>query len=174
MELHEPIVEEPGITSGVRAARLGLLVVLVGYSLLFADDMGGPLHGVNLAIHETGHLVFQPFGETMHFLGGSLFQILFPAVFVGYFLWKGDRFGAAVALWWVGLNFWDVAPYIGDAQAQLLPLVGGGIHDWTVLLGEWGLLRRDAEIARAVHLVGTVVVVASIWMGLVNVEQGET
>ena len=154
------------ISPAVRWARLGLLAVLVLYAFVFSDDMGGPLHSINLAIHETGHFVFMPFGETMGFLGGSLFQVLLPAVFVGYFLKEQDAFGAAVALWWVGLNFWDVAPYIADAQAQMLPLVGGGEHDWAYLLGEWGLLRKDAAIARGVHFVGTAVIVGSVWMGL--------
>ena len=115
-----------GISPTVRAARIGLLAVLVLYAFLFSDAMGGPLHGINLAIHETGHFVFLPFGETMSFLGGSLFQVLLPLVFVGYFLKERDPFAAGVALWWVGLNLWDVSPYIADAQAQMLPLVGGG------------------------------------------------
>jgi len=158
------------VSPTVRAARIGLLAVLVLYAFLFSDAMGGPLHGINLAIHETGHFVFMPFGEMMGFLGGSLFQILLPLVFVGYFLKERDGFGAAVALWWVGLNFWDVSPYIADAQAQMLPLVGGGVHDWAVLLGEWGLLRKDAEIARGVHFIGTLVVAGSVWMGVSNLD----
>jgi hypothetical protein len=35
-----------------------------------------------------------------------------------------DPFGAAVALLWLGENFVDIAPYIGDARAGQLPLLG--------------------------------------------------
>jgi len=38
------------------------------------------LDDINLAIHETGHLVFSPIGDQMGFLGGSLFQVIVPGV----------------------------------------------------------------------------------------------
>ena len=46
--------------------------------------------------------------------------------------------------------------YIKDAQAQVLPLVGGGEHDWAVLLDQWGWLERDQALGRAVFLLGVV------------------
>ena len=40
------------------------------------------------------------------------------------FLKQGDRFGAAVCAWWAGQNLLDVAPYIADARALQLVLLG--------------------------------------------------
>ena len=48
------------------------------------------LDGVNLAIHEAGHLLFGFDGETLQFLGGTLLQVLFPAAFVFEFARRRD------------------------------------------------------------------------------------
>jgi hypothetical protein len=51
-----------------------------------------------------------------------------------------------------------------DAQAQELPLVGGGEHDWAYLLDEWGLLEHDQAVGRFVRVVGLLVyLVAIVW-----------
>jgi hypothetical protein len=57
--------------------------------------------------------------------------------------------------------------YVKDAQAQELPLVGGGEHDWAVLLEQWGWLDRDQSLGRTVHLLGVVlygVAIVGGWM----------
>lgn len=148
-----------------RLAFLGFLFVY-GVVLLKATDDPGFLHNVDLPIHETGHLVFAPFGETTMFLGGSLFQILVPLLFAATFAWRRDRFGAAVCLWWVAQNCWDVAIYVADARAQALPLVGGGEHDWFNLLDHWNLLHRDLAIAQQVRAAGVVVFLVAMGLGL--------
>lgn len=127
------------------------------------------LHYVNLPIHETAHLVFLPFGKFMHFLGGTLGQILFPLILSGFFLVKNrDGFAAAVCLWWTGQNFLDIAPYIDDARTQAATLVGGGVHDWGWLLGQMRILHLDHTIARTVFVIGAVIMIsAMLWGGLV-------
>ena len=142
-----------------RAARLALTLLLTVYGVACLRTPGEfrLVDFINLPIHETGHLLFAPFGEFMQALGGTLFQLIMPAAFVGYFLKRGDRHAASVALWWIGENCWNIAVYVADARAQELPLVGGGEHDWTYLLGEMGWLMRDAEVARAVHVAGVVI-----------------
>lgn len=127
----------------------------------FLDDL-------NLAVHEAGHLVFSAFGETMTILGGSLFQVLVPAVFVGYFARTHQRYAAAVTLSWVGVNLLNVSRYIGDARAQELPLLGGedSIHDWWYLLINWDLLPSDLAIARWVHFLGVVAFLSSLVGGV--------
>ena len=107
------------------------------------------MDSVDLPIHETGHSCSRPFGEFVQFLGGTLFQLIMPSVFVGYFLRRKDRHAASVALWWVAQNFWNISVYIRDARAQELPLVGGGEHDWAYLLGRLGWLTRDQVIGHA-------------------------
>ena len=49
-------------------------VTIRGQSYILGCPDGGEgslLDGVNLAIHETGHLVFGPFGEFIGFAGGT-------------------------------------------------------------------------------------------------------
>jgi hypothetical protein len=148
----------------IKAVRLGFLGLLAmyGVALLRAPGSGSFLDSIDLAIHESGHLLFSPFGETLGFLGGTLFQLLLPAAFVGYFLRRDDRFAAAVSLWWVAQNCWNISVYVADARAQELPLVGGGEHDWAYLLDRAGWLAHDLAIARGVHLTGIVVFLCAL------------
>ncbi|HEX9009872.1 MAG TPA: hypothetical protein VF804_05855, partial [Holophagaceae bacterium] len=57
-----------------------------------------------------------------------------------------------------GLN---IARYMADARSQLLPLVGGGEHDWATLFGQWGCLARDTAIAGAVRTAGWMVMLGA-------------
>jgi hypothetical protein len=150
--------------------RLALTAILAVYGLacLLHPERGWLLGGVDLAVHETGHLVFAPFGEFVGFLGGTLLQLIMPLAFVGYFARRGDRYAASVALWWVAQNLWNVSVYAADARAQELPLVGGGEHDWAYILGSLRLLDHDAAVARAVHFAGALVYLAAICWGLAS------
>jgi enamine deaminase RidA (YjgF/YER057c/UK114 family) len=61
--------------------------------------------------------------------------------------------------------------YIKDARTQELPLVGGGEHDWAILLGQLGLLPRDQAIGGAVFLAGFLIYGVAIiagWRTLVS------
>ncbi|MDD2661499.1 MAG: zinc ribbon domain-containing protein, partial [Methylococcales bacterium] len=134
------------------------------------------LHLINLPFHEAGHIIFRPFGAFFTSLGGTLGQLLMPSICMGVLLIKTqDPFGASVALWWVGENFLDIAPYINDAQAGQLPLLGGnyghsapyGFHDWQYLLTESGLLNYDHILARSAFVTGSVIIFLSLlWSGL--------
>lgn len=86
--------------------RLALAVVLAAYGLFYIINPShyGLLDHVDLAIHETGHLVFSPFGEFITALGGTLLQLIFPAAFVWYFQRRRDRFAVGVAVWWLAQN----------------------------------------------------------------------
>src|SRR5438309_1129081 len=139
-----------------RRARLALTALLAVYGAFLILNPGhyGWLDSLDLAIHEFGHPLFGIFGEFVGFLGGTLMQLLMPAIFVAYFWRRGDRHAAMVALWWVAQNLWNVSVYVQDARAEELPLVGGGEHDWNYLLGRLGLLQQDRVIGGAVRLVG--------------------
>ena len=140
--------------------RIAFLVLIAIYAVVRVTnpEHWDPLDDLNLAVHEAGHLVFSAFGETMTILGGSLFQVIVPAVFVGYFARTRQRYAAAVTMAWVGVSLLNVSRYIGDARAQQLPLLGGedSIHDWWYLLINWDLLPSDLVIARWVHFLGVV------------------
>jgi hypothetical protein len=147
---------------------LTLLLLLYGLYDLTHLGRGTLLDGVDLAIHETGHLVFAPFGEFVGFAGGTLFQLIMPLVFVGYFWRRGDRYAASVVLWWVAQNCGQIAHYIADARAQELPLVGGGEHDWNYLLGRLGLLAHDQGIAHGVVVLGVLLLLGATALGLTS------
>ena len=121
--------------------------------LVFAYDYHFIDH-VNLIFHEAGHLIFN-WGETMHFLGGTLMQLLIPAVFGLYFLFRLEKFEAAVMLLWFGENLLNVARYMADAITMQLPLLGGGIHDWNWLFVHWGVLVKTDAIAQTTHGIGS-------------------
>jgi hypothetical protein len=147
--------------------RLLLTAALTVYGLyyLFVPDHFGLIDSVDLAIHETGHIVFGPFGEFVGTLGGTLLQLLFPATFAVYFWRKGDRHAATVCAWWIAQNCWNISVYVKDAQAQELPLVGGGEHDWAYLLEQLGLLEQDQAVGTAIRLAGTLVFAYSALRG---------
>jgi hypothetical protein len=139
------------------------------------------LHLVNLPFHEAGHIIFRPFGAFITSLGGTLGQLLMPLICMGVLLVKTrDPFGASVALWWAGENFLDIAPYINDARAGQMPLLGGnfghsapyGFHDWQYLLTESGLLQYDHVLAKAVFATGSAIMLLSLlWSGLLLVKR---
>jgi len=109
--------------------------------------------------------VFAFGGETLTVLGGTLMQLLVPLAFVVALWRQGDRHGATVPLWWLGQNCWNISVYIKDARAQELPLVGGGEHDWALLLGQAGWLANDQTIGGWVYFVGFVLYAAAIVIG---------
>ena len=118
------------------------------------------IDGVDLVIHEAGHLIFSPLGEFMMIAGGSLFQVIVPAVFAGYFWYHGKYYSAALVLFWVGQSILNVSVYAGDSLALQLPLLGGedSMHDWNYLLSTLNLLPATAKIAGVIRLLGTVVI----------------
>jgi hypothetical protein len=143
-------------------AVLTVILAVYGYSCLRDPGEYRWLDSLDLAIHETGHLLFGFAGETLMLLGGTLFQLLVPAAFV-VALWRaGDRHGATIPLWWMGQNCWNISVYVRDARAQELPLVGGGEHDWAILLANWDWLNRDHALADAVHLLGAALYVIAV------------
>jgi hypothetical protein len=139
------------------------------------------LHLINLPFHEAGHVIFRPFGQFITSLGGTLGQLLMPLICMGTLLLKTrDPFGASVALWWFGENFLDIAPYMNDARAGDLPLLGGnfghsspyGFHDWEYLLTESNIIEYDHILARIVFVIGTIIILISLlWAGFLLYKQ---
>jgi len=128
--------------------------------------LGSFLDLVDLPIHETGHLVFRLLGEFMGIAGGSLFQVIFPAVFVGYFIWRLQYYSAAVVLFWVGQSILNVWVYAADAVVMQLVLTSGftgsegGFHDWNYLLTRTGLIGSTKIVAGIIRAFGTIVILA--------------
>lgn len=130
------------------------------------------LDGVNLIIHEAGHLVFMPGGQFLMIAGGSLFQVIVPAVFAGYFFYHARPFSAAIVLFWVGHSTLNVSVYASDALALQLPLLGGddSTHDWNYLLSELKVLPQTPLIGGAIRLSATLVILAAAVLSFVHAQ----
>lgn len=137
------------------------LLALYGAWLVFAYEWHF-VDGANLLFHEAGHVFLGVFGMTLGILGGTLGQLFFPVACLVHFLRRESPAEASVAVVWLGENLMNVALYVADARAQVLPRVGGEIHDWHWLLSRWGLLEHDALVARGVHALGALIVVGGV------------
>jgi hypothetical protein len=165
--------------------KLALAVLFTLYFVWIALDpmQGSFLDNVDLPIHEFGHLLFRPFGEFMMVAGGSLFQVIFPAVFVGYFIWQRSFYSAAIVLFWVGQSILNVWVYAADAVVMRLVLTSGftgsegSFHDWNYLLTATGLIASTKMVAGVIRFAGTLVIIASsvlaIYYSLYQSEQAE-
>jgi len=151
-------VSKPAMIAGVIAAAAFLIYAATNKSGFLVLDY------VNLPIHEAGHLIFSPFGSTLSVWGGTLLQLIFPAVFAVYFALRGETAGTAFAAFWLGESLRYSSVYIGDARAMVLPLVGGGEHDWNIILSNLGLLNSDRAISDFVGFLGwTAMILAVLW-----------
>lgn len=160
-------------------------IIAVIFTLYFLWCASAPdsivfMHLINTPIHEAGHVLFRPFGEFMGVAGGSLFQIIVPLVFFGYFVWHRKPFSASIVLFWVGENFLDVYVYANDAVVMQLPLLSGmtgsegGFHDWNYLLTEMNMLDKTPTVAKALRFFGTVLIIAAGISAIVFARQSET
>lgn len=150
------------------------IALLAGAYFLWAaahPDHWRLIDGVNLVIHEAGHLFFRPLGEFMMIAGGSLFQIIVPAVFAGYFFFHGKQYSGALVLFWLGESLLNVSVYAADSLAMQLPLLGGNdsIHDWNYMLERLDLLGQTGAIAFVIRAAGTIVIVFALVWAIITV-----
>ncbi len=140
-----------------------LFAALVPYAawLVFAYEYHF-VDGANLLFHEAGHVFFGVFGRTLHFLGGTLGQLVFPVAAAVAFAREERLFDASVCVLWLGESLMYAALYVGDAQRRALPLVNDGIHDWHWLLGRWGLLPWAEGLGTALHVLASSVVIGAL------------
>lgn len=148
------------------------LIFAIALSIYFLWTASDPMQGsfldlVDLPIHETGHLLFRPFGEFMMIAGGSLFQVIFPAVFVVYFIWHEKYYSASVVVFWVGQSILNVWVYASDAVVMQLVLTSGftgtegSFHDWNYLLTETGLIKSTKIVSGIIRAVGTLTIITA-------------
>lgn len=135
--------------------------------IAYAPMDGSFLDLVDLPIHEFGHILFSPFGQFIGVLGGSLFQIIMPAIFIGYFWWNEKYYSAAIVLFWFGQSILNVFVYAQDAVTMQLVLLGGftgsegSFHDWNYLLTETGLIGSTKMVAGLIRLLGTLCIITA-------------
>ena len=156
--------------SGISWPRIALMLLLAWWTVrLVAASPWIFLDLVNLPFHEAGHLFFSFLGSTVHYLGGSLAQLLVPGLLTGYFLFRQRQpFAAAFCLWWTGQNLINISVYMADARDLALPLVGGGDHDWNELFFRFGLLAEPSveRVSSMTHLAGVLVMLVGLLWGV--------
>jgi hypothetical protein len=165
-----PLRQQSSRRSRVSYLKVGFTGVIGIYGLVCALDPVTYrwLDLVNLVFHEAGHMIFGFFGEFVGILGGSVMQVLIPAIVTGYFVLYDQRWSGMVTLLWVSQSLFNVSVYVRDAGAQTLPLLGGedAVHDWHWLLGRLGLLSWDQAIGGLVYTGGLLVLAVSVLGGL--------
>ncbi len=172
---------EIGIYNLIGRVFVLLVIIVWGIKFIFSSiesNYSGIsfMHLINLPFHEAGHILFRIFGQFMMTLGGSLTQCLVPLICLVTFLVKTrDPFAASVSLWWLGENLIDLAPYINDARALKLMLLGGvtgrdveDYHDWEFILRKLSLLEYDHLMAKTAQGIGALLIIcAFVWGGSV-------
>lgn len=143
--------------------RVGLVVMCVYAAWLVFFYRYHWVDGINLLIHEAGHVVFSVFGETLGLLAGPLLQLTVP-LFITYRLWRrGESLPAAVAALWSAESLMYTAEYMADANRLALPLTADHPHDWHLLLDRAGLLGSAEALGLALHLLASAAVAAIVW-----------
>ena len=163
--------------------RLAALIAMAAWGLgVWTARMTDPpplLHLTVILFHEAGHVTFSPFGEALRVAGGTLGQLLMPLVCAVALHRRGDNFGAAICLAWMGMSVMDASVYAYDAADPLLPLIGGGtgsdsFHDFIFLFERYGQLGHARGWAMAMKALGAIAAcVALAWAAVLLFLQSE-
>jgi hypothetical protein len=117
------------------------------------------LDNVHLPIHEGGHLLFGWFGTTLGVWGGTILQLLVPALLATTFAVRADLLGTAFCAMGFFHSLTGVATYMIDALRRELPLVTVGApadeaeHDWVHIFGDLGVLPHAIQIGSATRVI---------------------
>jgi len=124
------------------------------------------LDNVHLPIHEGGHLLFGWLGETIGLWGGTLLQLLVPALLAVSFAVRRELPGTVFCTFAFFHSLTGVATYMADALRLELPLVTVGAiadesqHDWVRIFSSLGLLPHAIQIGNFTRLVA--------WAGMIG------
>jgi len=142
--------------------------VLLPFSLYYIFSYGeySLIDNADLIIHEAGHFFFGFMGNFIQAAGGTLMQILFPALLAFYFLRTGYRTGVQIFIFWLGQNLINISVYAADAQVRKLHLLGNGKHDWYYMLRELGILNQCELVGFTFFSLTILLMVASLLLPL--------
>src|SRR5918995_6741846 len=156
-----------------KAAGALLLITVWGWFALAKGDQTPLFVYLNIAVHEVGHGLFQPFGELTMLIMGSGFEVLFPFAVGAYVLLRGrDLVSTAVSWGWAASALASAATYIGDADDGRLALLGAtgpdAAGDWERILGEdfFDKVSLADSIAGTVRTFGFVLWAVSIGLAV--------
>ena len=131
---------------------VGLLAAGLLAMLTFSRDGWIPwLSGVDLGIHELGHMLTSWAPTLMVQAAGSFLQVAVPVAFAIFFFVKKDRLAVILMVAWAAESLNNVSVYMYDATRMVLPLLGddgsGDGHDWHNIFTRLGLLGHTDGIA---------------------------
>jgi hypothetical protein len=123
-----------------KAVGAVLLIAVWGWFALVENDQTPVFGYFNIAVHETGHVLFRPFGELTMLIMGSGFEVLFPfLVGVAFLVVKKDLVATSICFGWAASALASAATYIADADDGRLALLGAtgpdAAGDWERILG---------------------------------------
>lgn len=124
------------------------------------------LDNVHLVIHEGGHLLFGWLGETPELWGGTILQLLVPALLTVAFAVRRELPGTVFCCIAFFHSLTGVATYMIDALRRELPLVTVGApadeaqHDWVRIFSSLGVLPHAIQIGNTVRLIA--------WCGMIG------
>lgn len=164
-EIDEPRTEVVPVTWVSLAAVAAFALVSLAFHALGSQGWVPLLDSANLALHEAGHPLTGIVSSRLAVYGGTLFQLAFPVAVAVHFYRRGHEAGAAAGAVWLGENLLNVARYMADARAQVLPLVGGGDHDWAEIFSRWHVLHLDTRIAGFTRFVAVLAMAGALaWL----------
>lgn len=166
---------ERRLTTYKAVGALGLIAVWGWFAVLHGDQTPVFVY-LNIAVHETGHVLFRPFGELTMLAMGSGFEVLFPLAMAGYFLaFRRDAVAGSVCLGWCASALASAATYIADADDGKLALLGAtgpdAAGDWERILGAgfFDKVYLADRIAGVVRSAGVVVWIAALVLAAVTI-----
>lgn len=164
--MHLPEIEWQPVS---RAQLIGWMIFYVALLIYLAFHWGQLtlLDNVHLPIHEGGHLLFGWFGQTLGLWGGTLLQLIVPALLVMSFALRRELPGTVFCAFAFFHSLSGVATYMADALRQELTLVtvggdtGEAEHDWIRIFSSLGVLPHAIQIGNFTRLVA--------WAGMVGI-----
>jgi hypothetical protein len=150
---------EPVSSAGLAIASA--FAACIAYFAWLGDGWVPLVDDANFAVHEAGHPLVGIFSARLAVYGGTLAQLLVPAVCMLEFWRRRETLSYALCGVWFGQSLLSVARYMADARAMRLPLAGfaeHSLHDWNLILSRWGLLREDVLMANGLRVIA--------WLGI--------
>jgi hypothetical protein len=68
----------------------------------------------------------------------------------------------------------NLSHFMKDELDQVLPLVGGGDHDWTEIFSRWGVLQADVRIGTLTSLLGLCLVAWGLRLAVPRIRNPES
>ena len=158
----------PAARETLACVAAAIAIVALAYASWASGAYIPFLWGVDLGIHEFGHLVTYWAPWQVCAAAGSVSQVAVPIAAAVYALVaRRNRPGAGFFAAWAGCSARNVAVYIADAPYQRLPLFGGdgALHDWAQLLQGRPMLYAGT-IATGVEVLGWLLIATGLVLAL--------